>query len=181
MTKRVAIFGPESTGKTTLAASLACHFGEPWAPEYVRQFWEEHGGVITAADLDLVARSQIAAEEEAIARGRRVVFCDTELLTCTLWDDLLFPGACPAWVRLEADRRARAFDLYLLCATDLPFEPDPQRCFPDAESRSLCMNLWRDALVRRAIPFIEIRGAEEARLASAIEAVNDILAPAPLR
>jgi nicotinamide riboside kinase len=78
---RVAVFGPESTGKTSLAEKLAARFGEPWAPEYVRRFWDEHDGRVTAEDLDAIARGQIAAEEEAAARARPVILCDTELLT----------------------------------------------------------------------------------------------------
>ena len=175
--KRVAVYGPECTGKTTLAAALAAHFGEPWSPEYVRQFWDERHGTITAVDLDTVARGQIAAEEAAAARARRVVFCDTELLTCTLWDDLLFPGACLPWVRAEADRRAREFALYLLCATDVPFAPDPQRCFPDEAGRAMCMRRWRETLEQRGLPFAEIRGAWAERTGQAVRAVEAILSP----
>jgi NadR type nicotinamide-nucleotide adenylyltransferase len=170
--KRVAVYGPECTGKTTLAAALAAHFGEPWSPEYVRQFWDERHGVITAADLDTVARGQLAAEDAAAARARRLVFCDTELLTCTLWDDLLFPGACPSWVRVEADRRARGFALYLLCVTDVPFAPDPQRCFPDEAGRAMCLRRWRETLEQRGLPFVEIRGPWAERTAQAIRAVE---------
>ena len=177
MVKRVAIYGPECTGKTTLAAGLAAHFGEPWSSEYVRQFWDERHGIITAADLDAVARGQIAAEEAAAARARRVVFCDTELLTCTLWDDLLFPGACPPWVRAEADRRAQGFALYLLCVTDVPFAPDPQRCFPDEAGRAMCMRRWRETLEQRGLPMVEIGGAWAERSAQAIRAVGTILSP----
>jgi len=104
-----------------------------------------------------------------------VVFCDTELLTCTLWDDLLFPGACPPWVRAEADRRARGFALYLLCVTDVPFAPDPQRCFPDEAGRSMCMRRWRETLEQRGRPFVEIRGPWAERTAQAIRAVEAIL------
>jgi NadR type nicotinamide-nucleotide adenylyltransferase len=173
--KRVAVYGPECTGKTTLAAALAAHFGEPWSPEYVRQFWDERHGTITAVDLDTVARGQIAAEEAAAARARRVVFCDTELLTCTLWDDLLFPGACPPWVRAEADRRAREFAFYLLCVTDVPFASDPQRCFPDEAGRAMCMRRWRQTLEQRGRPFVEIHGPWAERTAQAIRAVEAIL------
>ncbi|NCA13108.1 MAG: transcriptional regulator, partial [Proteobacteria bacterium] len=99
---RVVVFGTESTGKTTLAAALARRFGEPWAPEFVRGFWEAAGGRITAADLDAVARGQIDSEERAAALARRVVILDTDLLTCALWNDLLHPGHCPGWVRTAA-------------------------------------------------------------------------------
>jgi NadR type nicotinamide-nucleotide adenylyltransferase len=174
--KRIAVFGSESTGKTSLAKRLAAHFQEPWSEEFVRKFWDEHDGEIRHEDLDAIARGQIANEEAAAAGARRVMFSDTDLLTCVLWDDLLFPGQCPAWVRTEADRRARGFALYLLCDTDLPFEPDPQRCFPDAAGRELCRRLWREALVTRGLPFVDIRGAGEAREAAAIAAVERVLA-----
>ena len=32
--KRIVLFGPESTGKTTLAKKLAYHFQTNWVPEF---------------------------------------------------------------------------------------------------------------------------------------------------
>jgi HTH-type transcriptional repressor of NAD biosynthesis genes len=168
---RIVLFGAESTGKTALAQLLAARFSEPWSPEFVREFWEAHRGVITAADLDAIGRGQLAAEATAVARARRAVFHDTELLTCVLWDDLLFPGACPSWVRAEAERRARDVALWLLCDTDLPWSPDPQRCFPDAAGRAMCRQLWREALVTRGLPFVDIQGRGPEREAKAFAAV----------
>ena len=168
--KRIAVFGPESTGKTTLAQRLAEHFGEPWSQEYVREYWDTHGGKIGPADLDAIGRGQVANEEAAAARAKRVVFCDTDLLTCVLWNDVLFPGACPDWVRREAEIRARRFSLYLFCDTDVSFAPDPQRCFPDEAGRALGRKIWREALAKRGRPCVEIRGDGSVREAAAIAA-----------
>lgn len=170
--RRIALFGPESTGKTRLAGELARHFGEPWVPEYVREFWDAHQGRVTAEDLEEIARGQMRTEEAAARRARRFLFCDTELLTNVLWADLLFPGRCPEWVRIEADRRASHYAMYLLCLTDLPFEPDPQRCFPDEAGRSMCLRLWRKTLAERGLPVVEISGSGKERLARAIAAVE---------
>ena len=175
---RIVIFGTESTGKSTLAERLAAHFGEPWSREYAREFWDAQGGRISAADLDSIARGQIENEEAAAAQARRVVFGDTDLLTCTLWNDALFPGACPDWVREQAEVRAQGVARYLLCEADVPFVADPQRCFPDEASRARARNLWRDALVTRGLPFVEIRGAWAERERRAIVAVEEILAEA---
>lgn len=173
--KRVVVFGTESTGKTTLAQSLAAHFGEPWAPEFVREFWDAHDGIITADDLEAIGRGQVANEERALARARRVVFFDTDLLTCTLWNDWLFPAKCPAWERAEVERRAREVSLYLLCDTDIPWAPDPQRSFSDAASRERARRLWRETLVLRGLPFVEISGEGPARERAAVAAVEQIL------
>lgn len=173
---RFALFGTESTGKTSLAQVLSRHFAEPWAAEFVREYWVQRAGNIGPAHLDAIAQGQLANEEAAAAQARRVVFCDTELLTCTLWNDLLFPGACPAWVRDEANRRAPFYALYLLCDADVAFSPDPQRCFPDPADRAELRQLWRGALVSRGIPFVEIQGDWPRRETTAIAAVEQILA-----
>lgn len=172
---RIALFGTESTGKSSLAERLAAHFGEPWSREYVREFWDAHEGRIVGADLEAIARGQIAGEEEAAAQARRVVFHDTELVTNVLWADLLFPGQCPAWVRAEAERRSCGMALYLLCAPDVPFVPDPQRVFADEEARRQSGKRWRAALVERGLRFVEIAGGWERREARAIEAVSALL------
>jgi HTH-type transcriptional repressor of NAD biosynthesis genes len=175
--KRVVIFGTESTGKTALANALAAHFAEPCSLEFVREFWNRRDGKITAIDLGTIALGQIANEDRAIARAKRAVFLDTDLLTCTLWNDVLFPGDCPAWVRAEAEERARSVGLWLLCDTDIPFVPDPQRCFPDAAGRGRARQLWREALEKRQLPFVEIHGAKDERNRLAIDAVTALLAP----
>lgn len=177
--KRVVLFGPESTGKSTLAERLAVRFGAPWSGEFVREFWDRRGGVIEATDLDEIGRGQVAGEEEAVARaeqaGSRVVFHDTDLLTCRLWDDLLFPGACPDWVREEGDRRARGMGLYLFCDTDLPWAPDPQRCFPDEAGRAMCRALWVRTLTELGLSAVVVAGSEAERERVAVEAVERLL------
>ncbi|MDB6128170.1 MAG: hypothetical protein JWM35_2066 [Verrucomicrobia bacterium] len=172
--KRVVIFGTESTGKTTLAQKLATHFGEPWSPEFVREFWDLRRGKIIPEDLGTIALGQMANEDYAVARAKRIAFFDTDLLTCTLWDDVLFPGCCPAWVREEAGSRAKQVSLWLLCDTDIPFVPDPQRSFPDAEGRARGRKLWREALESRRLPFVEISGDWTEREKAAIAAVERI-------
>ena len=175
---RVVLFGPESSGKSTLAAALAARYCAPCSSEYVREYWDACGGVITVADLDRIGRGQVVGEEQAaglaIASAKSLVFHDTDLLTCLLWNDLLFPGACPPWVRVEAERRAQAMDLYLCCDTDMPWAPDPQRCFADPPGRANCRRVWREALVQRGVQWVEVNGdwaQREARAAAAVDAL----------
>ena len=37
---KIVLFGPESSGKTTLATQLAAHFNAQWVPEYMRTYLE---------------------------------------------------------------------------------------------------------------------------------------------
>jgi NadR type nicotinamide-nucleotide adenylyltransferase len=170
---RVAVFGPESTGKTMLAEKLAAHFGTVWVPEYAREFWDRHGA-IALGDIPGIAREQWRREDEFAARAGRLLICDTEALTTVLWSDLLY-GTCPDDIRRGADRRAENYGLYLLLDTDVPFAPDPQRCFPDPADREKCARVWRGALERRHLPHVEIGGGWPERERQAIAAVQKLL------
>lgn len=173
MSRAIAIFGTESTGKTTLARALADIFECPWAPEYVREFWDRHDGEIRANDLSTIAAGQLQNMAAAAEKARELVIYDTELLTNTLWADLLFPAACPAWVRDTADSQARDMTLYLLCDTDIAFAEDPQRCFPDAADREACRLRWREALNQRGLLYVTLTGNLATRLAQATTAITE--------
>jgi nicotinamide riboside kinase len=170
---RIAVYGPESTGKTQLAEKLAAHFGAPLVAEYARERWDQQGA-LGLEDMLPIAREQWRREDEAAARAGRLVICDTEALTTMLWSDLLY-GACPDELRRGAEKRCRNYALYLLLDIDTPFAPDPQRCFPDPADREKAMRVWRGALERRHLPLVEIHGGWSAREAAAIAAVARLL------
>ncbi|MEJ1971401.1 MAG: ATP-binding protein [Lacunisphaera sp.] len=181
---RIAVYGPESTGKTELATKLAAHFGAPLVAEYARERWDQQGA-LGLEDMLPIAHEQWRREDAAaaqchvlrdIARGRgRLVICDTDVLTTMLWSDLLY-GTTPDELRRGAEKRCKNYALYLLLDIDVPFAPDPQRCFPDPADREKAMRVWRGALERRRLPFELIRGDWAARERLAIAAVERLLA-----
>ena len=173
---RVAIFGPESTGKTMLAERLAARLGAPLVAEYARERWDQQGGVLTLEDMLPVAHEQWRREDAAAAGTGRLIICDTEALTTVLWSDLLY-GTCPDEVRRGAEKRCRDYALYLLLDIDVPFTPDPQRCFPDPADREKCMRIWRGALDRRHLPYELIQGDWAQRERQALAAVGRMLSP----
>jgi len=170
---RIAVYGPESTGKTELAAKLAAHFAAPLVAEYARERWDAQGA-LTLEDMLPVAREQWRREDDAAARADRLVICDTDALTTMLWSDLLY-GTTPEELRRGAEKRCRLYGLYLLLDIDVPFAPDPQRCFPDPADREKAMRVWRGALERRNLPFVWIRGDWAERERAAIAAIEAVL------
>lgn len=170
---RIAVYGPESTGKTMLSEKLAAHFHAPLVAEYAREFWDAQGG-IELGDIEGIAREQWRREDAAATPAGRLVICDTDALTTVLWSDLLY-GTTPDAVRRGAEQRCRQYALYLLLDIDVPFAPDAQRCFPDPDDREKGMRLWRGALERRHLPYELIRGDWAARERAAIAAVEQRL------
>lgn len=139
---RLCLTGPESTGKTELAQRLARELGTVWVPEYAREYAEMHGNNLTAADVDAIARGQLANEDRIAPHAARILILDTDLISTVVYARHYY-GACPQWIEDEA-RRRRA-DLYLLLDTDCEWHPDPARVCT-AEDREDLFDAFRAAL-----------------------------------
>ena len=74
---KVVVFGPESTGKTTLAKALASHYQTEWVPEYAREYlqekWDRTRQTCRPEDLPPIASGQIALENTLTRSANRVV------------------------------------------------------------------------------------------------------------
>lgn len=168
--KRVCIFGPESTGKSTLANDLAQHYSTKMVPEFARNYLERKGGEVRLEDIPLIARGQRACEEAIANQANRVMFCDTDMLTTALWSEVLF-GSCPQWVLDQANQRS--YDLYLLTGIDVPWVEDSVRYLPN--ERESFYARCRTALSSRGRAYIEINGSWDERFKIACAAVQELL------
>ncbi len=170
MLKRIAITGPESTGKSKLAAWLAGHYQALWVPEYARQYLEKNGPDYTPEDIVAIARGQLANENAATENASRVLFCDTDLLVTKIWCEVVF-GFCPEWI--EKQFHAHRYDLYLLCYPDIPWEPDPLRENPN--DRKELFGLYLKILEENNLPFRIIKELGLVRFKNARTFVEEIL------
>ena len=170
--QRISLTGPESAGKSTLAAQLAEHYGTRFVPEFAREYLEKNGPAYALPDLAAIARGQLVAEDAAAAQASRLLFCDTDLLVIKIWAENAF-GTCPAWVLAELAKPRYA--LTLLLAPDLPWAPDPLREHPDPAQRWHFYTLYKAELQQLSWPFVEISGSPPQRLAQAVAAVDALL------
>lgn len=126
---KICLFGPESTGKSTLAEKLAAHYAAPLCAEYAKGYIEEHGRTLGINDMGAIAAGQRRAERAAQDKAEGgLLVCDTDALTTTVWSHWLF-NDCPAWV--EAMAAASDYDLYLLMDIDTVWVDDAHRYLPD--------------------------------------------------
>lgn len=123
-TYRLCLTGPECTGKTQLATEMAARYGTIFVPEYAREYAVENPRVLTAADVEPIARGQVAITESASESSRRLLLLDTDLISTVVYARYYY-DSCPAWIEEEA-RRRRA-DRYLLLDVDTPWDHDGVR------------------------------------------------------
>ena len=174
--KKIVVNGPESTGKSSLCEALAAHYQTCWVPEYARHYLETRGAAYTLDDLSRIARGQVALEDDMTAKaealGHHFLFIDTDLYVMKVWSEFVF-DRCDSWI---LDQIAiRRYDAYLLCRTDLPWEKDELREYPDPAIRERLFRIYREALIQQSTPWKAIGGQGDERVAAAIVAVHQLL------
>ncbi len=167
---KVAIVGPECTGKSVLSAFLADHFKTVWVREYAREFLEGLSRPYNENDLLTIARGQLKLEDEASRGADQVLFCDTNLYVIKVWSEFKYGSTHPDILKLIDQRH---YDLYLLTNIDIPWIEDPQREHP--HKRQELYEMYLREMENQQVPFIVITGSGGERTNSAIKAVEKLL------
>jgi NadR type nicotinamide-nucleotide adenylyltransferase len=188
--KKIVIIGPESTGKSTLCRQLAEHFQTLWVPEYAREYLTEHGTDYDYDDLLVIAKGQVALEDEYVKKLNRqwaignrqsnsqltthnsLLFVDTDMYVMKVWCEFVFQKCHPWILRRIVERK---YDFYLLCNIDLPWVKDELREYPELAKREQLYLMYKDILINQTVPWSEISGDYEQRLKQAIEVINKFL------
>lgn len=163
--RRVCLFGPESTGKTTLAGQLADAFDTRVAPEYGRTYTDVFGVDCQPEDMVRIAQGHEAAMQAAARGAGPLMILDTDAVLTAVWSDMLTGGRDP---RLTDSGLS---DLYLLLDVDAPWVDDGTRYFPDQADRQRFFDASERELMSRGARYVKISGPYEARLDQAIAAI----------
>ena len=167
--KKIAIIGPESTGKSTLSEDLANHFNTLWVPEYARQYLENLGREYEEADLLEIAKGQVALERRLESEANGFLVCDTTLVVIKVWSEHKY-GRCHPWILTRLEQMK--YDYFLLTDIDLPWEPDPLREHP--EMRQYFFEQYHQYLETNTFSYKCISGTRSKRLKLAVKAIADI-------
>ncbi len=168
--KKIAIVGPESTGKSTIAAQLAEHYNTVWVPEYAREYCSKLTEPCTWQDEINMFRGQLDLENQLLGSANQLLICDTTFITVKIWSDYMF-GKAPEEVLYELPRHP--YDFYLLMDIDLPWTDDPLRDFPHL--REYFMDVWHKELNDLNASYVVVSGSSDIRVNNAISAVDKYL------
>lgn len=176
-TVRVCIVGAESTGKTTLSQDLARHFDTVWVPEYGREYSELKlaaggGNDFRPEEFAHIAARQCELEDEAARRADKILICDTDAFTTSVWHRRYMGARSPEVEAIAA--RHRRHDLYLLTDIDTPFVHDGTR---DGEQvREWMHEVFVEELRAQGRPYRSVSGTREERLRQSVGYIEELLA-----
>lgn len=165
---KIAIVGPESTGKSTITRQLADHYKTIWVPEYAREYCKDLKREYSLEDEVNIFYGQVALEKKMTHLLKcNLLFCDTTVLTVKIWCDHLF-GATPKPVLSYLTEQI--YDYYLLMDVDLPWQDDELRDFPNL--REHFMNIWHKELRTLNAQYELVSGLGQERFQNALAAVD---------
>ncbi len=172
---KVVMFGPESTGKTTLAMQLARHYNSVWVPEYAREYlqdkWNNERKTCEPHDLLPIAFGQMQSENSLAQKTDSVLLCDTNLLETKVYSEAYYSGSCDPL--LEEYALKNTYDLYFLTYIDTPWEADDLRDKP--EERLEMFQAFQTTLKKYNIPFVLLKGTKKERLEIAVMHIDALL------
>ena len=170
---KIAMFGPESTGKTTLAIQLAAHYETEWVPEFARDYlqdkWNNSKEICDVSDMMPIAYGQTRLENLKLKTAHNYLFCDTNLMVTKVFSDVYYNYCNPL---LNKAAQKHKYDLFFLTDIDVPWEKDDLR--DRTTGRESVFSVFKQSLIDNNKPFITLSGNKDLRLQNAIKIIDDL-------
>tara|TARA_B110000438_G_C15744830_1_gene620214 strand:- start:361 stop:867 length:507 start_codon:yes stop_codon:yes gene_type:complete len=164
---RIAITGPESSGKTTLCSLLSQHYNVSYIPEFARAYLEKTQGKYKQLDLDNIAQGQL---KSLFSFEDKIVICDTDFSVLEIWSKYKYNNVSEIIRELV---NKELFDLHILCTPDIPWEEDKLRENP--HSRAHLFELYQSSLSRNNKSFIVVSGTQQNRIEKSLKAIEELI------
>jgi HTH-type transcriptional regulator, transcriptional repressor of NAD biosynthesis genes len=165
--KKICIYGPESTGKSTLAIDLAKHFNTVFVHEIARDLLTDND--VNFHDILRIGRAQTALIKEKNLIANKLLFCDTDLITTQIYSNIYLNTIPSELINLELETH---YDLYFLLDIDVPWVEDKLRDF--GEKRAEMYAIFKGELDKRGINYVPISGNWETRKNEIIKRINSM-------
>ena len=171
---KVVLFGPESTGKSTLAKQLADFYDTVFVPEYSRIYAEEQllrNKLLTVKDVMPIAEGQMQLENALTPKANKLLICDTDLLETKVYSEAYYGGVCDP--HLERYAIENFYHLYFLTYIDIPWEADDLRDKP--HERETMFLAFENALNTYNKPYVLLKGTMKERFRIAKKHIDELI------
>ncbi len=149
--KKVCLYGPESTGKSSMASRMAEIYHTEFVPEVAREMVSTND--FTLDDIIRVGNAQTTRVLEKSMEANKILFCDSDLITTQIYSLHYLKEIPPVLFELEKQIR---YDLYFLFDIDTPWVEDGLRDL--GNRREEMFMVFRNELERRGIAYVLVKG-----------------------
>lgn len=164
--KLICFYGPESTGKTSMAIELAHHYKTEWVPEVAREFITSND--FTTEDIIKIGKAQTQRAHDKAQIANKILFCDSDLITTQIYSNH-YLGVVPE-ILYELEKQIQ-YDVYFLFDIDTQWVADGLRDL--GHMREEMYRIFKDALEKRNIPYIHVYGDWQQRKAIITAAIRE--------
>jgi nicotinamide riboside kinase len=147
---KIAITGPESSGKSTISNWLSQQINGTYCEEFARSYLADK---ISYGQQDLVEITKGQLEIWANADPKKHVIADTELIVIEIWSRWKYKN-CDDFITSQIMKQD--FDFYFLCKPDIPWVYDPLRESPNV--REELYKIYYDTLTNYKLNFYVLEG-----------------------
>jgi HTH-type transcriptional repressor of NAD biosynthesis genes len=154
--KVICFYGPESTGKSTMAKHMAGVYNTEFVPEVAREMISSNE--FNVEDIIRIGVAQTARVKEKLKTANKILFCDTDLITTQIYSRQYLWTVPEILFDLEKEIH---YDKYFLLDIDVPWVADGLRDL--GNQRGKMMKIFEDELVKRNIQPIRVKGNWEER------------------
>jgi len=166
--RKVCFYGPESTGKSTMAIEMAEWYETEFVPEVAREMIKSNN--FTVEDIIAIGHAHLQRIEEKTNIANKILFCDTDAITTQIYSRHYLHVVPPILHTLENKVK---FDTYFLMDIDVPWVPDGLRDL--GTQRDAMMKVFSAALKERGIPSVLVSGTYEQRKAVVRREIDRLL------
>jgi HTH-type transcriptional repressor of NAD biosynthesis genes len=149
--KKICLYGPESTGKSTVARHFAEIYNTEFVPEVSKEIITSNN--FTVDDIIRIGYAQNERVKEKLKTANKILFCDTDLITTEIYSKKYLDVVPEVLFEIEKEIH---YDLYFLFDIDVPWVADGIRDL--GNQREEMMRMFETELIKRNIPFIGIKG-----------------------
>ena len=172
---KVVLYGPESSGKTTLAIQLAQYYKTKYVPEFARQFlqnkWDLKNEICDIDDLIKIAFGQMKSENTLTDNSKKILFCDTNILVTKIWSESHYDGFCPKLIKELV--KIYHYDLYILTQVAIPWIKDDLRDRPN--NRNEMFDIFKAELDNKKLNYLIVNGSKNKRLKMAVKFIDSYI------